>query len=502
MITVNGKEYRNLEEQVQANKNNIERIIEGEELLARLGIKVVGQVEAESELPAAASYQGDFGDAYLVGTATPYDYHIFTRPFEGEIDPQWFNLGPFPVAGPAGERGPIGPKGADGVRGSKWFSSANAPDTTVGYEVGDYVLIPSTDQALEGEPGSIYHLHADGGVRRWIFEGNISGPQGPQGIQGRQGPQGETGPQGPQGPAGPVGPIADVMGELTGIDQLGDPNEAPRNAAYLIPVDGVKHVYIIIEVDGELDWYDAGIFTVGTIVTENGNPVNEFNADNYLKKLNPGSAGTQALYSTATTKYVNYGTSAVANRIVQRTVKGQIALPTQNLTSAYQPQINEAISRQYLEAYVSNSASKYYETSASGHISMSVYYAEGWNGIDPIISESAESIDYLTIGVSGIWGLGRTTNPGASTAIFNRNLNIDFEYVEGYPFDDGGYQLPHPVLNKHMASDGQGNTYMILWIINQFDDSNYTIYINTADLVEAATTAQQNGSLFIATNER
>lgn len=504
MITINGKEYRNLEEQVQANKNNIERIIEGEELLARLGIKVVGQVETADELPAAASYQGDFGDAFLVGTDTPYDYYIFTRPFEGEIDPQWFNLGPFPVAGPTGARGPIGPSGANGVRGSKWFSSANAPDTTVGYEVGDYILIPSTDQALEGEPGSIYHLHADGGVRRWIFEGNISGPQGPQGPQGRQGPQGETGLQGPQGPAGPVGPIADVMGVLNSVDELPPINTITNySIAYLIPVDGVKHIFMpfVYEESGEYYWGDAGIFTVGTVVTEDGNPVNEFNADNYLKKLGSG-AGTQALYSTATTKYVNYGTSAVANIIVQRTVKGQITLPTQNLTSAYQPQINEAISRQYLEAYVSNSASKYYETSASGYIQMSASYTDGWKDISPIMEESTEPIDSISIGVSGIWGLGRTTNPGASTAIFNRNLNINFEYVAGAPFDDGGYQLPNPVLNKHMASDGQGNTYMILWIINQFDDSNYTIYINTADLVEAATTAQQNGSLFIATNER
>lgn len=274
MITVNGKELRNLEEQVQANKNNIERIIEGEELLARLGIKVVGQVEAESELPNPVTYAGDFGDAFLVGLETPYDYYIFTRPFEGETDPQWFNLGPFPVAGPQGPQGIQGPKGADGVRGSQWFSGTGQPTTTSGYNLGDYYINVGT--------GNIWHLHDVDGVAKWLLEGNIMGPTGAQGPQGLQGLQGEQGPQGIQGPSGPAGPVVDIIGELANVDQLPAPGDVARNAAYLVPISGVKHVFIIIGEDDDLSWYDAGIFSGGTIVKVSGTPVNEFNADTKL----------------------------------------------------------------------------------------------------------------------------------------------------------------------------------------------------------------------------
>lgn len=279
MIKIDGKEYRNLEEQVQANKNNIERIIEGEELLARLGIKVVGQVETEEQLPNPVTYLGEYGDAFLVGTETPYDYYIYTRPFEGETDPQWFNLGPFPVAGPQGPQGEPGPKGADGVRGSQWFSGTGQPTTTSGYNIGDYYINVGT--------GNIWHLHDVDGIAKWLLEGNIMGPQGPKGDIGKTGPRGAVGPRGPEGPAGPAGPVVDIMGELANVDQLPAPTDVARNAAYLIPVGGVKHVFIIVGEDDDLSWYDGGIFSGGTIVKVGGSPVNEFNADT---KLNTGTS--------------------------------------------------------------------------------------------------------------------------------------------------------------------------------------------------------------------
>lgn len=505
MIIVNGKELRNLEEQVQANKNDIARIIEGEELLARLGIKVVGQVESVSELPPAASYQGEFGDAYLVGHETPYDYYIFTRPFEGEIDPQWFDLGPFPVEGPRGVQGPAGPKGADGVRGSRWFSRESAPDTTLGYEVGDYILIPSTSEAMEGQPGSIYHLHDDGGVRRWIFEGNISGPMGPQGPQGKTGLQGAQGPQGEPGPAGPIGPIADVMGILNSVDEL-PPIGIITNysIAYLIPVDGVKHIFMpfVYDETGEYYWGDAGIFSVGTMVTENGNPVNEFNADNYRRRLDPEVVGTRAIYTSSSYGYITYATTAGANIIPQRTDKGQIKLPAQS--GDYLPMIDEAISRYYLEDYLTKALPKYYETVANGFLFMNAYYSTGWQTIDIMDGGGADEIDgRLSIGVSGVWGSTNTYgNPGSSPNVFSRYFNVNFDYIRGAPFDDNGHELPNAVVSRHIASSVDGNTYAILWIINQFDGDRYTIYINVADLEEAATEAKDFGYMLIATTTR
>lgn len=67
-----------------------------------LGIKVVGHVDA---LPIPDSdYQ--YGDAYMVGTATPYDMWIYTRADATHPQDYWFNVGKFPAPGPQGPAGP------------------------------------------------------------------------------------------------------------------------------------------------------------------------------------------------------------------------------------------------------------------------------------------------------------------------------------------------------------------------------------------------------------
>ena len=294
-ITFDGKVYRNLEEQVQANKNNIERIIEGEELLARLGIKVVGQVATVEELPNPTTYQGEYGDAYLVGAETPYDYYIFTRPFTGEVDPQWFNLGPFPVAGPQGPMGPAGPRGENGVRGSQWFSGTGQPTTTSGYNVGDYYINVGT--------GNIWHLHEVDGAQRWLLEGNIRGPQGVQGIPGPAGPAGPRGEQGSTGPQGVPGSPVIIRGVVTDLDQLPDVYQIQDYSdAYLYDHNGVMNLIVAItDHDGSMMWYNSGLFSGGTQVLVNGVPVPTYNAQNdiYIHKIEGvlGSTGASIAYS-------------------------------------------------------------------------------------------------------------------------------------------------------------------------------------------------------------
>lgn len=271
MINIDGRIYRNLEEQVLANKDNIQHIIEGSNLLAELGIRVVGQVTTPDQLPNPVTYTGDFGDAYLVGTQTPYDFYIYTRPFAGESDPQWFALGPFPVAGPAGPAGPEGPRGENGVRGSQWFSGTGQPSTTSGYNIGDYYINVGT--------GNIWHLHEVDGAPRWLLEGNIRGPQGIQGPEGPVGPIGPQGPQGVRGPTGLPGSPVEIMGVVTDLDELPDPAQISRNSAYLYEHDGVKDLMIIILDENEYEmWYNAGFFSGGTQVFINGVTVSTYEA--------------------------------------------------------------------------------------------------------------------------------------------------------------------------------------------------------------------------------
>ena len=129
MIEINGKKYRNLQEQVYKNAVDID------ELRNIYGYKGPFDSLEDIENPI------DFG-LYLVGTELPYtlyEYHDLTQSFE--------NLGAFNQRGPAGTPGATGPQGPQGPKGEQG------------------------DQGIQGE----------------------TGPQGPQGIQGIQGPKGDTG---------------------------------------------------------------------------------------------------------------------------------------------------------------------------------------------------------------------------------------------------------------------------------------------------------------------
>ena len=231
MITIDGKEYRNLEEQVRKNQADILYMLEEEGTLNSFGIKVVGQIESAADLPDPATYNGEYGDAYAVGTAPPYVLYIFTRPngTSGGAN-YWFNIGQFPVTGPqgipgqngapgaqgpigpAGAQGPIGPKGTKGDKGDpgdpfiiagKLANTSLLPDpTSVGRNTA--YLIPDADEA------GTYDMYVITGTDTLIWENaghvqSVQGEPGPQGAQGPQGPQGEIGPQGPAGAPGKDG---------------------------------------------------------------------------------------------------------------------------------------------------------------------------------------------------------------------------------------------------------------------------------------------------------
>ena len=246
MITIGDREFRNLEEQVKRNQDDIKYILEEEGVLNQFGIKVVGQVDTQGELPDASTYQGDYGDAYAVGTQPPYELYIYTREFSGETGPQWFNIGEFPspstVPGPTGAVGPTGPAG---TRGSKWESGPTVPSSIIGYNLGD--------QYLATNAGDVYEVKAGG----WVNTGNIRGPQGIQGIQGPAGATGATGQMGPTGPQGPVGPSFTIMGVLANENLLPDPATVPDNYAYVVGNDADGYD-LYVQVVGESEWFNAG----------------------------------------------------------------------------------------------------------------------------------------------------------------------------------------------------------------------------------------------------
>lgn len=103
-----------------------------------LGIKVVGHVDA---LPIPdGTYE--YGDAYTVGTAAPYDMWIYTRADEFHSEAYWFNIGKFPAPGPQGPKG-------DGLEQiNKWTNGTVSNvtyDTTDGAKVIQTTKVDYTD---------------------------------------------------------------------------------------------------------------------------------------------------------------------------------------------------------------------------------------------------------------------------------------------------------------------------------------------------------------------
>lgn len=116
MLKYGNKEYRNIQEQVEKNKDDISRLTEG---TAAYGIIIKGVIETEGELPTEDL---TVGDAYLVGSNDNYNLFIY------DADTPWIDCGTFPVPGPEGPVGPKGEKGDTGPAGkdgAKYYAGNN-----------------------------------------------------------------------------------------------------------------------------------------------------------------------------------------------------------------------------------------------------------------------------------------------------------------------------------------------------------------------------------------
>lgn len=235
-----GREWRNLYEQVQKNKDDIEYLKGIGGTLNEFGIMVLGVLNNASLLPSS---DNQYGDAYAVGVAAPYDMYIWTRTEDPEVG-QWLNLGQFPAVGPQGpigETGPQGPQGIQGPQGNTGLQGVQGPRGNQGPKGDTGETGPQGIQGPQGQPGNSFHITAQLGavgqlpaptkelqmsgtayqvgtaLNVYIIVGNdddgytwvncgpiggIEGPQGPQGIQGATGAQGQQGIQGPQGEQG------------------------------------------------------------------------------------------------------------------------------------------------------------------------------------------------------------------------------------------------------------------------------------------------------------
>ena len=257
-----GKLYLNLEKQVQKNKEDIEYIINEEGALNQFGLRVVGQVDTISDMPTIQAYKQsnpnwEYGDAFMVGAstaeATVVDVDnatllVLTRANTVYPNDFWMNLGKFPKPGPVGPQGPQGEQGIQGEHGLDVTSGAGLPTTQP----------PQGTTYINATTGDVYRRYNN----IWQLIGNIKGATGSVGPVGPQGNTGPIGPQGATGPQGPRGIGVNILGTLTSTSQLPNPTTVGKDSAYIIPADGVNHLWVIEGTDN-LVWTDFGTAGLG-----------------------------------------------------------------------------------------------------------------------------------------------------------------------------------------------------------------------------------------------
>lgn len=250
MFKYDNIEYRNLQEQVLENKEEIARHWNVDRVLADFGITVLGRLDTVEELENIDEGE-NWGYGYLVGLEAPYDVYVWTRPNlnVGEPNAYWLNIGKISIVGPQGPQGEPGPQGPAGVGITSIVQNA---DYTLTITYGD---------------GTQYITRSIRGVT------GATGPKGPQGEQGEQGLRG------PQGVPGPVGTI-NIKGTLTDASQLPTASTANIGDAYLVGEIDAYDFYVLVGTAPEnYEWVDMGLAGGGTIITVGGSAVGTFDAD-------------------------------------------------------------------------------------------------------------------------------------------------------------------------------------------------------------------------------
>lgn len=304
---MNVSDKRNLAEQVEKNKQDILRHFQRDEVLADFGIRIIGQLESPSELPESAE---EYGDAYAVGTESPFNYYIWTRANNLSPVDYWFAFGEIAIAGPQGPKGDKGDKGDTG-QSTYWISIL-----TLDYLDLEEQNIPLDTMVLEYGTGNVYQVLLVNGVKTFDYQMNIKGATGAQGPRGPKGDTGEPGPQGPQGPQGDVGGFINIAGVVSSYEALPDPELIDNlTVAYLVGTAEPYDLYVQVGSNSRVaTWLNAGPLNVATLVTVNGQYQNTWNADTKLDKIPLSQAGGTIAYTRDHLGNESYrGVSASAN---------------------------------------------------------------------------------------------------------------------------------------------------------------------------------------------
>lgn len=308
MFEFNGIEFRNLQEQVLKNKEDIAYHYTIDRVLADFGITVLGRVNTFEEI-ADINEGENWGYGYLVGPEDDpngYEVYVWTRPNSnlGKDEAYWLNIGKINIVGPQGPRG-------TSIRD---ITIDDKYQLTFSFSDGGSMTVGKSIRGPQGERGP-------------------AGPIGPIGPEGPVGPKGTKGDRGPQGPIGPAGTI-NIIGTFSSVSQAPDPRGQKLGDAFLLS-DGTRTTLYVLTGDEEvistLAWQETS-FGGGTKVYVNGSEVSTWNANTKLNKMVP-SGITPAVYA-AIDPYsdTTYGltTDNIANTVPLRDSNGRIKVGSPN----------------------------------------------------------------------------------------------------------------------------------------------------------------------------
>lgn len=322
MLKYGNKEFRNLEEQVLKNKEDIARHYNMDRVLADFGIRVIGQVATDAELPDPATFEGAYGDAYAVGSEPPYSFYIWTRADvnAGYPEDYWFDIGDLAIVGPQGPQGIQGIKGDKGDRGIGWIFFTGINDETPPAESAENGTL-----ALNLTTGTVF-VRQNG---TWSRSTSLKGPQGAQGTPGPRGARGAQGPQGEQGPRGDVGGIVAIKGIVSSPEQLQTPAALQNlTAAFLVGTAQPYDLYVQVgETPETAMWLNTGPMNAATLVYVNGVAQNTWDANTKVTSYDGLSDADylygRGIYNRNDRTFV-LDTLPTASTVVRRDAEGQI----------------------------------------------------------------------------------------------------------------------------------------------------------------------------------
>ena len=322
MFQLNDKIYRNLEEQVLQNKQDIARHYNIDRVLADFGITVLGRVNTPADLPETEGENWGYG--YLVGEEAPYEVYVWTRanPDVGEDVPYWLNIGSISIVGPQGPAGR-----------SITNISINANYQLVfNFSDGSTLTLAQSIRGPKGEPGtngktpSITATREANGVRVRTFNGDGTLTNS---VYVSDGKTGATGPQGPRGETATL----NIIGTFTSLDQAPPASTRELGDAFLLSAGGLTTLYVLTgtpDIISTYSWQETS-FGGGTRVTVEGQTQSVWNADTKLDKLVGNTQSVYTFIDPWTTNLTPISTEVSENSIPVRDLSGtfSVANPSQ-----------------------------------------------------------------------------------------------------------------------------------------------------------------------------